>query len=137
MDREPLITARRDNQGHKETFGGEEDCYFDVLIAEEMHNMSKLIKTHILNTGSLAYFNYTPNKVMAFFKEKNMLLNTCTMGLALSHRWESFCHPLGWPQGGERGHPQTMPCQPPDHSGPGSRPHPADPHNPDHTRLLH
>ena len=44
--------------------------------------MSKLIKTHILNRGSLVYFNYTANKVMTFFKEKNMLLNTCTLGLA-------------------------------------------------------
>ena len=65
--------------------------------------MSKLIKTHILNRCSLMYFNYTPNKVMTFFKEKNMLLNTRTLGLALSHRWESFCHPLDWPQGGEWG----------------------------------
>ena len=99
--------------------------------------MSKLIKTHILNRGSLVYFNYTANKVMTFFKEKNTLLNTCTLGLALSRRWESFCHPLDRPHGGEWGHPQAMPCQSPDHAAPGSRPHAADPHDPDNTCLLY
>lgn len=31
-----------------------------------MRNMSKLIKMHILNMGSLVYFNYTPSKVKTF-----------------------------------------------------------------------
>ena len=98
-----------------------------------MHNMSKLIKTHILNRGSLVYFNYTANKVMTFFKEKNMLLNTCTLGLPLS--------PLGIllpPTGlAPRRRMGAMPCQSPDHSAPGSQPHAADPHDADNTCLVY
>ena len=136
MNREPPVAARRDNHGHRKTFEGEEDCYFDVLIAEEMHNMSNLIKTHILNTGSLVYFNYTPNKVMAFFKEKIMLLNTCTLGLALLTPGNPL-PPSGPAPRRRMGAPTGNALPAPRPLRPREPAHPADPHKPGRTCLLH
>lgn len=61
--------GRKDYKGHRETLGNDEEVYFDV-IASRMHNMSKLIKMHLLNMDSVLFFNYTPNKVQTFFLKK-------------------------------------------------------------------
>lgn len=58
--------GRRDYKGHRETLGNDAEVDFDVT-ASRKHNMSKLIKMHVLSMDRVLFFNYTPNKVQTFF----------------------------------------------------------------------
>lgn len=76
---------------HRETSGNGEEVDFDVT-ASRKHNVSKLIKTHMLNMDSVLFFNYTPNTVQSFFK-KNFFKALAHLGLFLLLR--TFLPPLG------------------------------------------